>query len=349
MIMRVLARPAYTSLKFNPYTSLIYSEVAKAGIEVVEYDPFRAPFRHADVIHVHWPESVFDHTLTEAIPTTESLLFAIKRLRQRGTKLLWTIHNLRAHDYKHPKSEERFWNRYVAQLDGVVALTKAGLEAARVRFGALGNCPAWIVPHPHYRGQYPDTLNREQARQRLNLPARANVMLAFGRMYDYKKVPALIRAVRSVPNENWVVLVAGNPRDASIAEELRREAGTDSRIHLHLRYIPSDEAQVFFRAADLVVEPYREILNSGTALLALSFDRPVLVPHHGAGVDLHRDFGKPWVQTFEPELTPQTLASVLKDAQQLPERTDGAHVASIDVARIGTQMVEVYHELVSAK
>lgn len=345
MTIRILARPAYTSLKFNPYTSLIYREVAKAGVRVVEYDPFRAPFRQCDVIHVHWPESVFDHTLAEALPTTESLLFAIDRLRSRGAKLLWTIHNLRAHEHKHTQLEERFWNRFTSRLDGVVALTNPGLSAARARFG-FSHVPAWIVPHPHYRGQYPDTLDRRQARQRLNLPESAKVLLTFGRMYEYKNVPALIRAVRAARSENWIVIVAGNPRNAAIAEDFRREAGDDERIQLHLRYIPSDEAQVYFRASDLVVEPYREILNSGTALLALSFDRPVLVPHRGAGVDLSRDFGEPWVYTFHSTLTAEALARTLRAVEGLPEHTDGSHIASIDVARVGERMVRVYRELV---
>lgn len=344
--MRILARPAYRSFKHNPYTSLIYHEVTKAGIEVVEYAPHKVVFGRWDILHVHWPESVFDHTLIEALPTTESLLFNMRWASKRGTKLLWTIHNLRAHEYIHKYLEDRFWKRFIAQLDGVVALTVPGLDAARERFRGLDKKPAWIVPHPHYRGQYSDTLDRAEARRRLNLSSRTKVILVFGRMYEYKNVPALIRAVRSAPDEDWVVLVAGKPRNPTIARELESEGQADTRIQYHLRFIAADEVQVFFRAADLVVEPYREILNSGTALLSLSFDRPVLLPHHGAGVDLSHDFGKPWVHTYEGELSAEILKTTLDQVAQLPERTDGEHVATIDVARVGEKMVEVYRALV---
>src|SRR5262249_10899306 len=154
---------------------------------------------------------------------TESLLFGARRARKNGAKLLWTIHNLRAHEYKHRAAEERFWKRFIAELDGVVALTRAGLTAAQRRFEGLADKPAWIVPHPHYRGQYADTVDRAAARARLNLPAGGKVLLAFGRMYEYKNVPALLRAVRAVPNEDWTVLVAGKPRNAAVESELRRE------------------------------------------------------------------------------------------------------------------------------
>lgn len=344
--LRILARPKYSSLKANPYTTLIYQQVTQAGIHVVEYNSMRAALGSWDVIHVHWPESVFDHTLAEALLTTESLLFSVRNARRRGTKLLWTIHNLRAHEYKYPQLEERFWQRFIAELDAVVALTTPGLLAARTRFSGLANVPAWIVPHPHYRGQYPDTLDRAAARKRLNIKHDAKVMLVFGRMYEYKNVPALIGAVRDAPDREWVVLVAGKPRNTAIAQELRALGSRDARIRYFLEYIPPNDVQVFFRAADLVVEPYREILNSGTALLALSFDRPVLIPHRGAGIDLINDFGSPWVHTFEGTLTPDKLGRTLCEIAGLPERTAGKHVDCIDASRVGDKMVDVYRQLV---
>jgi glycosyltransferase involved in cell wall biosynthesis len=346
--LRILARPARSSLKHNPYTSLLYAEVQRAGLRVVEYRPYLAPFGRWDVLHVHWPESVFDHTLIEALPTTESLLFGIRRARARGAKVLWTIHNLHTHEERHAYFEQRFWRRFIPELDGVVALTEAGLGAARGRFGGLAGKRAWIVPHPHYRGQYPDDVDRRTARQRLGLRAETKVMLVFGRMYEYKNVPALLRALRAAPNEDWAVLVAGAPRTGQVMQSLREEGAGDPRVHYHLDFVEANDAQNYFRAADLVVQPYREILNSGTALLALSFDRPVLLPHHGAGTDLAAQFGPPWVHSYEGELGPDALRRALAAAATLPERTDGSHLRALDVREIGGKMVHAYRELVSS-
>ena len=343
--LRVLARPAYSSLQNNPYTTLLYREVAAAGLEVVEYRPHRPWLQRYDVLHVHWPESVFDHTLIEAIPTTEALYWGAREAKRRGARLLWTVHNLATHEHRHAKRERSFMERFVAELDGFVVLTHASLDAARAKHPGLRTLPHWVVPHPHYRGQYADTTTRARARDELGIPESAKVLLVFGRMYEYKDVPALLRAARQAPTENWVVLVAGEPRTAQVAEDLRAEGGGDPRIRYHLRYIPSDEAQVFFRAADLVVQPYREILNSGTALLALSFDRPVLLPNHGAGADLAAEFGPPWVHAYRGELTPEVLRSTLDAAHALPERTGGEHLRALDVARIGEKMVAALREL----
>jgi hypothetical protein len=55
------------------------------------------------------------------------------------------------------------------------------------------------------------------------------------------------------------------------------------------------------------VLPFREVLNSASALLALSFDRPIVAPHVGGLIDLANEFGHPYVQTYEGSLTTDVL------------------------------------------
>ena len=59
---------------------------------------------------------------------------------------------------------------------------------------------------------------------------------------------------------------------------------------------------MYLPATDLVVLPYRDILNSGSAVLALSFDRPVLVPRRGSLGDLQNHVGRQWVRTYEGDI-----------------------------------------------
>src|SRR5690606_10113428 len=139
----------------------------------------------------HWPESVFNHTFFEAWLTTEWMLVALDRARSRGAKVVWTVHNLRAHERRHEQAEQHFRDRFFARLDGIVALSEAGLEAARTTYPELTDVPAWVVPHPHYRGRYLDTVTREDARRQLGLSHSGKLILNFGRVFEYKNVPAL--------------------------------------------------------------------------------------------------------------------------------------------------------------
>jgi hypothetical protein len=66
--------------------------------------------------------------------------------------------------------------------------------------------------------------------------------------------------------------------------------------------------QLLFSAADLVVLPFSDIMHSGSAILALSFNKPVLVPARGALPELQARVGAQWVRTYQGELTPAILA-----------------------------------------
>lgn len=344
--LRILARPAFANARSNPYTSLLYAPMLSAGHSVVEYRLDRVALQRWDVIHVHWPESVFNHTAFEAWTTTESLLLALANARRKGAKVLWTVHNLRAHERRHEAAEARFRERYFAHLDGIVALSEAGLEAARETYPRLRDIPAWVVPHPHYRGRYSDAVTRSAARRALGLREETRVLLNFGRVFEYKNLPALFAAVKQVPGQDWTVVVAGRPRSAELAAQLRREASADDRLRLDFDFVDEDRVQHYFRAADLVVLPYREILNSGTALLALSFDRPVLLPAAGAGAELVRRVGGEWVHTYPDVLTSADIDAALRASGALPERTQGEHLASLSCEAVSQALLQVYRELV---
>ena len=46
--------------------------------------------------------------------------------------------------------------------------------------------------------------------------------------------------------------------------------------------VPDEELQLYFNACDLVALPFRQVLNSGSLLLAMSFGCPVVAPRLGS-------------------------------------------------------------------
>ena len=77
------------------------------------------------------------------------------------------------------------------------------------------------------------------------------------------------------------LLICGKPLPARIGRELEERAAADPRIVLRLERIPEEELSRVLRAADVVVLPFRDILTSGSAILALSHGRPVVAPALG--------------------------------------------------------------------
>jgi beta-1,4-mannosyltransferase len=339
--LRVLARPAFANRSLNPYNHRISTELVRRGVAVYEYRPWAWFARRYDVAHVHWPESTFNHGLAGALATTETLLRVLDALRARGTRVVWTAHNVRSHGGRYPRPEAAFWRRFVERVDGVIALTEGGVGEARRAHPGLAGRPAFVVPHPHYRGEYEDVLTREEARARLGLPAGAKVLLFFGQIAEYKNVPALVRCFGGLDDPDARLVVAGRPKTAAIAGEIARAAAADARVVVADAYVAPARVQDYFRAADAVALPYRDILNSGSALLALSFDRPVLLPRVGAFGELRAAAGDAWVRGYDA-LTPGALSGLLEHAAALPERTDGAHLDALSPAAAAEATIAAY-------
>lgn len=344
--LRVLARPAFKNRRLNPYNAILYRGLADLGVRVDEYTPLRALGRY-DVFHVHWPESTFNHTLVEALATTSTLLAAMDVLARRGARTVWTVHNLEAHERRFPGHERAFFQRFVRRLDGVIALSAAGLEAVRERYPELRSRPGFVIPHHHYRGQYPDTITRSEARRRLDLPETARVILFCGRIEPYKNVPALATAFGALDLSEARLVIAGKPRTEALRRELEAFAARDPRILFRPGRVADDALQVYLRAADLVALPYRDILNSGSAILALSFDRPVIVPALGACAELADTVGREWVHATTT-FGPSELAAALDEARALPERTSGAHLEALSPERVARATEESYRALLGA-
>lgn len=69
------------------------------------------------------------------------------------------------------------------------------------------------------------------------------------------------------------------------------------RIHLHARRIPDEELQLFYNAADVVVLPFKQILTSGSLVLAMSFGKAVVTPHLESLLEILPEEGVKW---FDP-------------------------------------------------
>jgi glycosyltransferase involved in cell wall biosynthesis len=351
--MRILAWPAFDNETGNPYNRLLYTSMAGMGVTVDEFLPRRA-LRSAlraehDVWHLHWPDDLLSITPRRAAAWRVAGLLGLMTLaRWRGICMVWTAHDLGPHESPHPRLERFFWRYFVPRVDAVVSLSAHGLEAARDRFPRLRGRPGFAIPHGHYRDAYRPAPPKKEARRELNLPPGAPVVLFVGRIRPYKNVERLVEAFQKMdaPKRAHLV-VAGNPADEALRRRIKAAAEGAERVRLALRFIPEARLPAYLAVADLVALPYRDILHSGSALLALSFDRPVLVPGRGAMRELQEQVGPRWVRTFGSageegnSLTPGTLREALRWARRR-DRPARAPLGAFDWEKIAAQTVEVY-------
>jgi glycosyltransferase involved in cell wall biosynthesis len=75
------------------------------------------------------------------------------------------------------------------------------------------------------------------------------------------------------------LIIAGKERLDSFSgyEQQIQSLGLNERVLSFIRYIENEERELFFKACDCVVLPYRKIFQSGVLLMSMSYGRPVIV------------------------------------------------------------------------
>ena len=328
----------------NPYIRRLAAKLERAGATVDEFSYPRALTHRYDVLHLHWPDShLISGSWWGSLAKHARFAALLTLLRLRGTRIIWTLHNLKPHDANHWISARLFPSWFPRVCTHVIALTANGLQSARTLYPALKDTPAAVVPHGHYRDDYPRAPLQRECRERLGLPLQRFTFLFFGNVRRYKNVPLLIEAFRAIGDRDVQLIIAGQPGHGISAEELQTLSAGDDRISLDLKFIPDQDVPVYFGAADAVVLPFDSILNSGSVLLGLSFNRVVLAPRLGALPEIQARVG-PWLQLYDGGLTTKMLLD-LRAAHAGPASEEaGPDLSAFDWNSIADRTLEFYRQ-----
>lgn len=313
--MRILAWPAFKNRKHNPYNYLLYSALQKLGCHVEDLDRWRCWWKTYDILHIHWPEQPLNRWSIVSYLKIEALFSLIRLHKARGAKVVWTVHNLEPHEKPSDSVLKWYYREFLRHVDAAIYLSEMSLHLARSKYPILSKIPSSVIPHGHYWGVYPDHVDKNQARNYLGLSASDIVLVFLGQIRPYKGVEALIDSFRFLPGSRVRLLIAGKPLNDSYLKHLLSLAHGDDRIRFFPRFVPDEELQYYLRAADLMILPYTEILNSGSALLGLSFDLPVLVPSMGSMRELQSLLGNQWVRLFDPPLSVEAIQNALEQGK----------------------------------
>lgn len=154
-----------------------------------------------------------------------------------------------------------------------------GQKAVAQRRSSSTTDPVRFAPHPVY-DIYGSPLPAEAARSTLQLPQKVPVILFFGLIRAYKGLDIFLEALAQLPGVH--ALVAGECyEDWATYQALADRHGLEDRLHVHLRFIPSEEVRNYFCAADLLVQPYKTATQSGISQIAYHFSLPMVVSDVG--------------------------------------------------------------------
>lgn len=289
-VVQVLPDPeTYPGPIENPYTSLVVSKLDPNVVQTTYFDWKRIFWARFDVVHFHWPEYMTRHRIRIIAFVKCILLWAfIVRARVTRSAIVRTVHNVRPHE-----PGTRLENLVLAALDRATTIwivlnpTTPTSDKEWTR----------VIPHGHYRDWY--TMPTEQA--------IAGRLLTFGLQRSYKGTGTLIEAFLELNPPGGQLRICGKPATEQDRRELSLLSEGASDVFMDLRFLSDEELTREIAQAEIVVLPYQGIHNSGAALLALSLNRPIVVPKSPTTDLLALEFGRNWVQTYGGPMTAEAL------------------------------------------
>ena len=200
--------------------------------------------------------------------------------RERGVKVVHTVHNLLPHQEKpfHPS----IYGELYELADALICHDEQAASALSRRF-RVSRDRIHIAPHGPLFADVP-SLSSARCRELLGLEPDRQIFLALGVLAHYKGLDLLLDAwadlVLSHQNTPKPLLVIAGNGPATEMRELQRRAASlglgHDNLRLDLRYIRAAELPLYQNAADVLLYPYRDVTTSGALLTGLNYGKPII-------------------------------------------------------------------------
>lgn len=282
-----------------------------------------------DVLHIHWPELLLrGKTRRIRFAKRQAMRATLMLARARRIPVIRTVHNVSPHE-----SGTRAERRLLDRIDRVTAMSILLNPTTEVRSPA----PTVTILHGHYRDRF---ASHPRA------PKEPGLLLYFGIIRPYKNVEALIDTFSSRPRPGSRLRIVGSPT-TELREPIRRRAAAAANVSAALEFVDDGDLVREISAASLVVLPYAEMHNSGAALVALSLDRPILVPRSPSNTALSAEVGPGWVLEYDGPLTDAVLSAGV-DASASLAPSDRPKLTGRDWDEVGRRHRDVYIAAIAA-
>ena len=278
-----------------------------------------------DVVHLHWPEHMIRrrHPVKGALAAI-GLVALLLRARRSRVPVVRTVHNLAPHQRVGPVLTALLaWAD--RRTDAYIHLNAVTPARAGVR--------AVVIPHGHYRDRFAHHPQGDATSGRL---------LHIGLIEPYKGLEVLLRCMHQSARRDLSLRVVGLPKNDRARTMVRDACAEDDRISSRLEFVSDAELVREVTQAALVALPYRHMHNSGMVLVALSLNRPVLVPRTPANEAIADEVGPGWVLMYDGAFDVEALESGLREAGG--RRGGTPRLEGRDWATVGEQHYQLYLE-----
>lgn len=339
----------------NPYQRNLVDALNQSGTPTTLVNPERpvlfaalraAHASDADIIHLHWLHAFYyGDNLVETVIKSVMFVVELSLLRLFGYSVVWTAHNRIPHDASWPTYHQVYRRLFVTfSAAAVVVHCPRAKDVLAQSYGLDKRVMEkfHVVPHGNYIGDYANNISREQARESLSL-GDETTFLFFGGLRPYKGVEDLLSAYKGLDDSHTHLIIAGSPSSERYGRQLEARVKNRDDVTLITEFIPDEDLQIYFNAADMGIFPFRDVLTSGSVISALSFGCPPIVPNIGCNEYLVGDNAG---IVYEPEKPLENILADACDADIDAMRDDAlTRAKSLDWLSIGKKTADIYAEV----
>jgi glycosyltransferase involved in cell wall biosynthesis len=195
--------------------------------------------------------------------------------RKRGSKIVLTVHDLLPHDTG--EAYKRTFDELYRMVDAIICHS----DHIRTRLVAEFSVPEEkisVIPHGPFFYDLPAT-GLEQTLRFLEIEPDQTLVLWQGIIFPYKGIDLLLHSWQQVEAQSDVAcLVIAGTGAPELLDQIRRQViqlGL-KRVKLYFRFISTEELVAMYRAASVVVYPYRAITTSGALATGLALGKAIV-------------------------------------------------------------------------
>lgn len=321
------SRVALTSLDAT-YVRTVFDPISDSLRGRVVTTEWTTPENATDVAHIHWPEWCFGYGTS-----LEEHRRIADTLRNNGTKIVWTQHNLTPH-LDEPEIYDPIYEVWAGACDLAIHHSRWGQDLVTKRYRFRPDCHHEVIAHPHFgRAATPALgLSRDEAADRLGLrsgtDAPAIRIGVIGAPRRQKDLNVVIDAVRNCGRTD-IELVLWS---LSFTDQVPSDPNIVAAVYDHVERETYDLRLV---ACDAIALPFTEhsMLGTGTTsdLVAagvpgLISEWPYLREHLGELGIAMGDTCSSWSERLAA-LTLSDLAAARASANELRARYDPEAIA----------------------
>jgi glycosyltransferase involved in cell wall biosynthesis len=195
-------------------------------------------------------------------------LWFVSFYQRRGSKIVLTVHDILPHDTA--ETHKKLFHDLYHRADALICHSDSIKTRLISEFGIQPEKIS-VIPHGPFFYDLPVTVP--------TLSHTGQTVLWQGIIFPYKGVDLLLNAWQTVeaqaPNAWLTILGTGAPDFLDEIRKQVRELGL-TRVKLDFRFASTEELVATYRAADVVVYPYRAITTSGALATGLAFGKPIV-------------------------------------------------------------------------